>query len=288
MMNSKTPIHPVFLLLFLGLLFPCRAAAEDEPVVFSTSFDQPGEYGDLGIRNDMVAAEGHNDSSAFRLNRRRISLPAEAISLNPELHYRLEGAFKAAPGSEGTQVMLGVLFCDENGEQFSSFAVQPVAGTQSVLKEEAVIHAQDVLLENSGQNWPTEGKFAVAFNVMDDHSDLPNQQVFEISSVTVEEDGLRVHFEEPLTADFPAGTPVRWHHLMDPTFVRVTAEADWQEHSLTFGGQSFVGDSPKRMRNKFWPGAKSVLIRLGFSNRESEEQGAEVLVDDLRIVEVSP
>jgi len=288
-MKVNLPNQPFLLLSALvGLLCPLVAVADSDKVIFETSFDQPGEYGDLGIRDNMVAAEGHNDSSALRLIMRRLSLPAEAISLNPELHYRLEGAFKAAPGSEGTRVMLGVLFCDENGKQFSSYAVQPVAGTQSVLKEEAVIHAQDVLLENSGQHWPTEGKFAVAFNVMDDHSDLPNQQVFEISSVTVEEDGLRVHFEEPLTADFVAGTPVRWHQLMDPTFVRVTAEGDWQEHSLTFGGESFAGDSPKRMRGKFWPGAKSVLIRLGFSDRESEEQNAEVLVDNLRIVEVSP
>ncbi len=256
-------------------------------MVFETSFEKPEEYEKLGIEEIMVTGEGRNDQTAFRLTQRRFRLPAEALPINPELKYRLEAAFKAAPGSEDTRVIFILSFCDAEGNKLNNFSVSPVAGTESVLKTDAMAGAQDLLLENSGQNWPTDGTFAVALAVKNDLSDIPNPNVFKIDSARVEGDGLRVLLEDALTADFPAGTPVRWHQLADPPMIHATATDQWEVHSLTVGGQASPGDSHRQMRGKFWPGVSTIRLTPGFYDRNPEAEQKEVWVDDIRLIEVT-
>lgn len=256
-------------------------------MVFATSFDQPDEYAKLGIEEIMVTGEGRTDQSAFRMTQRRFRLPAEAIPINPERKYRLETALKAAPGSKDTRVIFILIFCDAEGNKLSNFSVSPVAGTESVLKTDAAVNAREVLLENTGQTWPTEGTFALAFRVKDDLSDIPNQNVFKIASVSAEEAGLRVLLQDALTGDFPAGTPVRWHGLADPPMIHATATDQWEEHRMTIAGQASPGDSHREMRGKFWPGTASIRFTPGFYERNPEAGQKEVWVDDIRLIEVT-
>jgi len=286
-MNTSTPIHSTFLLLVVGLLLPWVAAAENERVIFETSFEQPEEYEKLGIEEIMVTGEGRNDEAALRLIQRRFPLPIEALTIHPERTYRFEAAFKAAPGTGDTRVIMILSFCDAEGNKLNNFSISPVAGTESVLKTDAVVHAQELLLENSGQNWPAEGTFAVALDVKNDLSDIPNPNVFKIASTQVEGDGLRVTLEDALTGDFPAGTPVRWHQLADPPMIHATATDQWEVHSLTVGGQALPGDSHRQMRGKFWPGVSTVRLNPGFYHRNPEAEQKEVWVDDIRLIEVT-
>lgn len=273
------------MVFFTTLLFPLAAVAESGKVVFETNFEQSADYLDLGIRAKMVGDEGRNDNSALRLTQRRLTLLSQPVPINPKQNYRLVGAFKAAPGSEGTKIIFGLLFCGSDGKPLSNYSVVPVEGTQNVLKKDAELNTQSVLLESVGQSWPTEGRFALAFDVKDDYSDIPNPKVFAITSATAEGDGLKVVFEEPLPEGFPAGTPVRLHQSTDPVFTPIKATGEWEEHSLKIGGQAAAGASHPQLRGKFWPGASAVLIRLGFFDRASQEQNKEVWVDDIRIIE---
>lgn len=284
-MNSKNPITQGAMVFFTTLLFPFAAVAESGKVVFETNFEQSADYLDLGIRAKMLGEVGRNDHSALRLTQRRLTLLSQPVPINPKQNYRLEGAFKAAPGSEGTEIIFGLLFCDSEGKPISNLAVVPVEATKTVLKQDAEINTQSVLLENVAQSWPTEGEFALAFGAQDDYSDIPNPNVYEIASVSQEGDGLKVVFKEPLTEGFLAGTPVRLHQVTDPALIRFKVSEDWEEHSLKIGGQAAAGASHPQLRGKFWPGASSVLIRLGFFDRKSQEQNKEVWVDDIRIIE---
>jgi len=268
-------------------LFPLMAMAQDEKVLFETSFEDPEEFSALGIRSSQIAAEGRTGDAALSFAQRRLSLPAAAIPINPELAYRLEGFFKAAPGSAGTPIFMMLQYCDENGVPISNFAIQPVSGTESVLKSDAKPGDKEILLEDSGQNWPTKGDFAVAFGAMEDYSDIPNPSVVEIASFAAEDGAIRIHLAEPLTAAYTDGTSVRWHQLIDPVLLGFIPSDDWEEHSLTISGSSLPGDSGDILRRSFWPGTASVRVRLGFKERAAAEEGMEIWVDDLRLTQES-
>lgn len=285
--NAKFPNYPLLIPALVGLLCPLVATAADDKVLFETSFEQPEEFSDLGIKENMVVAEGHTGDAALSLTQRRLTLPTAFLPINPDLSYRLQAAFKAAPGSEGTPIILVLQYCDQNGEPIPNFGVRPVPGTQTVLKTAAAAKAENILLEDVGQDWPEKGIFAVAFGANDDLSDIPNSNVFQIASVTKEEGGLRVKLADPLTKDFPAGTPMRWHQLVDPPMAHITPSGQWETHGLTVEGSALPGDSLKKMRSSFWPGTASVRVRLGFRDRASEEQGKEIWVDDVSLSQVS-
>jgi len=279
--------YRILIAVLAGLLSLCPANAETEKILFETGFEDSEDVSQLGIRDIQRALEGNTGEASLRFTQRRVHLPVNPIPINPELAYRLEGSFKAAPGSEGTAVFMALKYSDEQGEQISNFGIIPVPGTETVLKSYATAGELEVLLENSGQNWPDEGVFAVAFEAKSDLSDIPNHNVFKISSVSIEEDGLRVSLEEPLTKDFPADTPMRWHQLADPVIAGTTPSGNWDEHSLTVRGSASPGDSRQVLRTSIWPGAAAVQITLGFKERESVEQGREIWVDDIRLIEIT-
>ncbi len=282
-MKTKLPNYRILIPAFVGLLCPLGASADNDKVLFETSFEQPEQLSELGIRNDQVAAEGNTGDASLIFKQRRFSLPSKPIPINPDLACRLQGSFKAADGSEGTPVFMSLRYFDQQGEPISNFGIIPVPGTETVLKADANTDEREILLENSGQDWPVEGIYAVAFGAKKDYSDIPNRNVYKISSVTQGEDGLRVSLEDPLTTDFPADTPVRWHWLAGPPVVLVIPSQHWEEFSLTVKGSTSPGDSWKQIRGSFWPGAAAVQITLGFKERDSVEEGREIWVDDIRL-----
>lgn len=178
--------------------------------------------------------------------------------INPEKTYRLSGKFKAQePWAEGN-LLFGLAPHDAQSQPIFAMQVNPVKGTETTLAEDAHAGSTRLKLANA-TGWKNTPYVGVVFNAEQDLSDLPNRSARSIAEIA----GQEVVLKEPLTQDYPAGTPVRQHEsgnsymYSGAAYQKVPADK-WIEFSGEIGGEAASGLSA----NQWWKGSEIVRIFL--------------------------
>ena len=124
--------------------------------------------------------------------------------------YILSGSFKSL-GKAPSKVYYGFICYDKKKRQINSMHSNVIKGTATSLAK-ACKKGDKVLVVKANKKWK-RGNYAVAFNVKDDFSDLPNREVvYKISKVVPKGADIEVQLPKPLRKAYPAGTKVRLHN----------------------------------------------------------------------------
>ena len=218
------------------------------------------------------------------------AISPELIEVDPKKHYNLRAFIKEPDAKDGAayvplNVFIGLLPYDQSEQRIPPLAVWTVPGTETALAKNAA--AGDTVVYLAGPTWdamPAHIGTAIAFDVKDDLSDIPNFSAVGIeNNIQVKDDVAVVTLQSPLDQAWPAGTRVRRHRYADyPTSFMEPLPA-WTEHSMEVGG---VSNSDAINPREFWPGVKYVRVVIGIRAKgklPAEEPAIEVLVDDVSL-----
>ena len=123
--------------------------------------------------------------------------------------YILSGTFKSL-GEAPSKVFFGFICYDKNKRQIhplhSNIILDSVTSLASASKK-----GDKTLVLKANDKWK-KGGYAVAFNVKDDFSDLPNREiVYKIIKVVPKGADMELQLSAPVKKAYPAGTKVRMH-----------------------------------------------------------------------------
>lgn len=202
----------------------------------------------------------------------------ELIEIDPSKTYKLSGFFKSAEKDKKNKAMFCIRYYNSGKKEIGPFSVLPVVDTGTVLAADA--KKGDKSLRIKPREWNrNKGQFyAVAFNVKDDLSDLPNLDVISISDISPKDTFNEVTLGSPLIQDYLAGTKVRMHRYLDYTALVNDVPGEWTEYSITISGESNAGTPAL---NKFWNGTKFIKICIFAFNVSP------LLFDDITFQEVT-
>jgi len=159
----------------------------------------------------------------------------------------------------------------------------------AVLTEDA--EAGDRIIKINAVDWKAVKIPAIAFDVKQDLSDLPNNNSQRISNIEVKDDITEISLRKPLQKSFKKGTPVRQHIYQDPFWLAVEVKPSWQEYSIFIGGESERG-RPDRKKinkvNKVWHGTEyiQVIILTNMGKKKSSKTYTRFLIDDISFCEI--
>ncbi len=278
---------------FFSLLLACLASPQNtrasENLVPSGDFESE-TWGEPQVAKQEPEEKNSGDHS-LRLTYSAWVLSPEFVEIDPGGIYRLSASFKRpevveseTPPEKATfQLALWMYDADEN--LINGMGVHPVEGTETRLTADAAEGSQEIWVE--GEPWQRKTVMAglpydaIAFEVRDDYSDLPNPASYMVESIQAADNGSAIRLRKPLTQSYPAGTLVRQHQHAEVPQVNGEATREWTEHSLEVSGVSEPG---RIAADKFWPGTKKIrtAIRAGSGGASSETQ---LLVDDVTLVE---
>ena len=114
-------------------------------------------------------------------------------------------------------VYVGFVPLDSKGNPISFAKVSARKGTETVLTRPVKKGAKEIWIK-ANKKWEPVGRLvkkgdAIAWNVKEDYSDLPNSNIAfcEIVNVETVNDEMKVTMRKPIKVDLPAGTTVRCH-----------------------------------------------------------------------------
>ena len=278
---------------FCSLLLPFLAALPDTKaagnLVASGDFESEA-WGEAQVARQEPGEKKSGDHS-LRLSYSAWVLSPEFVEIDPSGVYRLSAFFKrpevveseTQPEKVTFQLALWMYDADEN--LINGMSVNPVEGTETRLVADAAMGSQEVRVE--AEPWERKNVMAglpydaIAFDVRDDFSDLPNPASHLIESIATDDTGTVIRLRKPLDQAYPAGTLVRQHQHAEVVQANGEATQEWTEHSFEVSGVSEPG---RIAPDKFWPGTKKVraAIRAGSGGTSNETQ---LLVDDVFLIE---
>ena len=191
------------------------------------------------------------------------------VPVDPGKSYRVSAFFKAAGDKGKLRGYLGLKYYDADKNEMNYCGVWPVLGTEATLAKAVAKGDPAASVAPAAWRTPPPWLYAVAFDVKDDLSDLPN------SSVCL--------WGRPLPRGYPAGTRIRLHRYCDPPGVGGVVVPRWTEYSFHVSGEAGRGDpngknfDGKNYTPKFWNGTKYVKVVVANGGLD----GCELLVDDI-------
>ncbi len=191
------------------------------------------------------------------------------LPIDPARTYTFRGYLRTRDADRKARVWLSLLYFDRNRELIKPWSVWPLRGTETVLARDLPQGAmpKDHLPEGWSLHPPY--LYAMAFNVREDLSDLPNLEA--------------VLMDRAVARDYPAGTPVRLHRYTDFPSVGGVVTPVWTLYSLKVAGQAPPTEPARRSDGvpQFWHGAAFLRIEI----RSQDSSGGVLLFDDLQILE---
>jgi hypothetical protein len=131
--------------------------------------------------------------------------------------YILSGSFKSL-GKARSKVYYGFVCYDKNKKQIYTINANVILGSATTLAAACKKGDKKIVIK-ANKKWK-RGRYAIAFNVKDDFSDLPNREIaYKISKVTPEGDDAEIQLSAPLKKAYPAGTKVRMHTSSHGSYV---------------------------------------------------------------------
>lgn len=282
MNNTAALIAPV--LMLLACMSTSMALADE--VVLSYDFEKPEDIASWG-RSAAVADDAHAGQHALQITRRDWVLAPDKVEIDPTATYELSAMVKVPQGSQPTKMLLSTRFYNADGEMIDPTAVAVIPGSDNTLAAEAKVGDTELLLSK-----PVETQMvAIAFNVKDDLSDLPNNDNVRVAvdratrkvDMSQEAAGMRIKLRTPMKQAYPAGAAVRLHQYVD--FVNQGSPVDdtWKKVSFRIKGQSELG---KPKKQTFWQGTQRMRIAI-FVGVNMPGNDMQLLVDDIKLVKIS-
>jgi len=177
---------------------------------------------------------------------------------------------------------LGLRLYDENKRPILINNVASYSETETKLAAAVGKGDQKLFVENCPK-WLEQKYSAIAFNVEQNLSDLPNRDLSpQVEKIEDEGGRYAVSLKAPLQKDYPVGTPVRlhspWGAPMYNTGVSGWMPAEWKHFSVSLKGEAQSGNPG----NQFWRSTKYARVFVWFGNWDKKpEEGAKLLVDDI-------
>lgn len=261
--------------LFLSscLLIFSQSESFGEPVYLDAEQDY-----DFLLRAERAPEARRNGEYGIRIAGATTATLSDFIAVDPSRAYQLAGWFRTADGSE-CQIRFGLECYDADRQLIKLEEVNYNVGTLCRLLEDAKEGDKFIVTDGSRTGFTAHPFMPVAFNAAGDCSDLPNR---ELSSAPVSLEpygvGVKVSFAEPLSRNYPAGTPVRQHRRIGQTELwdSFTVTGQWHEQQYeTTGGNTRI-----LAPNRFHPGTGFVRIVV----RNSGSKETDLYADDLSLV----
>ncbi len=183
----------------------------------------------------------------------------ELIPVNAVEKYVLSGTFKSL-GEEPSKVFYGFRSYDKNKRHITVINALFIPGSATTLAQ-ACKKGDKMVVIKANKKWGKNQ--AIAFDVNDDFSDLPNYKVDRIKEIVTNGDNLELQLANPVPDSYPAGTKVRAHipHLgsyLYTTVCGVKMPKTWKN----FSANATLGKPKMKMsdRNCFYPGTAYVKV----------------------------
>ncbi len=171
----------------------------------------------------------------------------EKIKIDPEKTTKVSCDFRTLEPDIKTTLLIGFYVWDKNNRQITPRNIQVANDTNTELLAPCQKTDTSVKVKDGANVKPG---MAMAFNVADDKSDLPNFNVSSgnVKAVEKEADGYLITFNSAVNQEFPAGTKVRMHSSWGG-YLYIVAATPTSEFA-TYAGQL--------QGAKWWPGTATV------------------------------
>jgi hypothetical protein len=185
--------------------------------------------------------------------------------------YTLSGTFKSL-GDKTSQVYYGFITYDKKKRQINPYNSNIISGSATVLAQ-ACKKGDKTLVIKANKKW--RPNYAVAFNVKDDFSDLPNYEViYKVAKVVPKGDNMELQLSAAVKKAYPAGTKVREHTTAYGSYLYTTVTGakipkTWKTYS-----NSAVLAKPGQMSHQFFrPGTAfvKILILPNYAKKKDEK-----------------
>lgn len=282
MKTTAALITPVMMLL---ACMSTSLALADE-VVMSYDFEKPADIAGWG-RSAAAADDAHAGSHALQLTRRDWIMSPDKVEIDPDATYELSAMVKVPKGNLPTKMLLSTRFYNSAGDMIQPTAVSVIPDAANTLAADAREGDTELLLAR-----PVETQMAaIAFNVHEDLSDLPNNENVRVAVdkatrkviMTQEAAGMRIKLRTPMKQAYPAGTAVRLHGYVDYVNQGSPVDEAWKKVSFRINGQSELG---KPRKQTFWHGTQRMQIAV-FVGVNMPGNDMQLLVDDIKLVKIT-
>lgn len=234
-------------------------------------------------KEDVVWGKG-----ALQLSRRATIKSPEMVPVDPQKKYCLKMFVKTL--QQPAKVLIGLKFYTKDKEEIGTCSVYALPDRKAVLNKD--VKAGEKTIEISATDWEAKKIPAVAFNVKEDLSDLPNLEAFRITEIQKKDNHSILTLRKPLKKAYPAGTLLRQHIYLDPLWFEFKAGTEWQEFSFDISKESPLGKPDrKKFKNiqKFWYGTRfvKIIILTNMGCPKADKDYTTFLLDDISFKEIT-
>jgi hypothetical protein len=116
----------------------------------------------------------------------------------------------------------GLYMYDKNHRRININNVFAFPGTETELIATAAVDSKELLVPQN-MEWFKFKDSAIAFNIKDDYSDLPNFELIRVDKIIEEDKHFRVILQSALKKSYPAKTKIRLHSPWNAPFYWVAS-----------------------------------------------------------------
>lgn len=235
----------------------------------------------------IESAEKHAGEHSMRMTQSLShAYSPELIEVDPQAHYQLRAFIKEPEGKLADEyrplnVILMLRLYDNYEQEIPAYAVHALPGTMTILSKDANQGADTIFVTADPSMFQT-GDTAIAFNAMEDLSDIPNTTTSVVADITYASGEAKIKLAAPLKESYAKGTNVRQHLAMNWPSISVKPSSGWTEQVLDIGG---VMDPEQAQPGQFWPGTRYVRVVIApvIKNKSGQTgpQAIDLLVDDV-------
>lgn len=268
-------------LIWIYLLFIGFNLFSEEAIAISPSKleDWAGrKVGKKILEKNLLLKDGVLASSADQL---LYVLTAASLPIEATGTYLFEGKLSLPEATKKSKVYFGVACYDASDRMIQGANAKPVEGSESVLLADAPAGSRQLLVEDSSK-WLRRSGSVVAFNCLENYSDLPNFDLSpSVTHIEKEDKGWTVTLRSPLRKTFAAGNKIR--QQVGASYIYITAdrkqELGWTIYSKTFQGIGVVNAGKADMTLP--PGTVKAKIVVFSTGEPTEIQIKDVLLKQI-------
>lgn len=294
MLSKRSALNfllPLYLVLFGTPFSVVPAFGESDNLIPSGNFEQLDDIEAWAVQNNAAVDfdEQASGMQSLRITSYGWLLSPEKVVIDPRAIYTVrlkvkipEHYLRPHQATE-TGYQIGFEMYTDQGRRIGHHEVVPIRGTQTHLLDDA--QAGDTVVRVAGL-WERidYGGFeydAIAFDIENDLSDIPNAQSYLIKSVEPADGFTEITLARPLEENQPAGIRVRQHGHGNMVFNQGKATDTWSEVVFDVSGVSLPGEVSSA---QFWPGTHSVRLAITASSNDPD-RAVELLFDDVSMME---
>jgi hypothetical protein len=200
-------------------------------------------------------------------------LSKKFIPIEAGKKYTLAGTFKSL-GEAPSKVYYGFRCYDKKKRQVAHYYSNVILGSATTLAQECKKGDKTIIIK-ANKKWKKNQ--AIAFNVKDDFSDLPNRDIiYKITKVTLQGGNMELQLSTPAKKEYSAETKVRMHSPSYGSYIYTTIVGAKMPKTWKTYSKSASLAKPGQMGWKFLrPGTAFVrIVILPNYNKKKDEKVA--------------